>query len=172
MRPAFEKRQSTKSRRRVVRLRCRKLYGDLVTGVWKARPPRGFRISAMNGLMGATGLMILTGLALKAFIEFRRATVETLSVIAPGNGLLAPSERVRHTGRDGAQQQAPRRSSSSKTRLNESLEGQKQPVRRVRKASEPVSFIKAARAFILCVNNDCIHRESSARPKHAPGCIQ
>jgi hypothetical protein len=34
MRPAFEKRQSTKSRRRVVRLRCRKLYGDLVTGVW------------------------------------------------------------------------------------------------------------------------------------------
>jgi hypothetical protein len=126
----------------------------------------------MNGLMGATGLMILTGIALKAFIEFRRATVETLSVIAPGNGLLAPSERVRHTGRDDAQQQAPRRSSSSKTRLNESLEGQKQPARRVRKASEPVSFIKAARAFILCVNNDCIHRESSARPKHAPGCIQ
>ena len=63
MRPAFEKRQSTKSRRRVVGLRCRKLYRDLVTGLWTkhARPPRGFRISAMNGLMGATGLMIFDG---------------------------------------------------------------------------------------------------------------
>ncbi len=32
-RPAFEKRQGTKSRREVVRRRCRKLYGDSVTGV-------------------------------------------------------------------------------------------------------------------------------------------
>jgi hypothetical protein len=46
MRPASEKRQGTKSRREVVRRRCRKLYGVLVTGVsWRRDDlPRAIRV--------------------------------------------------------------------------------------------------------------------------------
>src|ERR1700730_2087883 len=38
--------------------------------------------------------MVLAGIALKIFIEFERATIEALSVMAAGNRLLAPSAHV------------------------------------------------------------------------------
>ena len=51
MRPAFEKRQGTKSRREVVGRQCRKLYGVLVTGV-------SWRPDDLQGLSGSTGIQL------------------------------------------------------------------------------------------------------------------
>jgi hypothetical protein len=62
MRPAFEKRQGTKSRREVVRRQCRKLYGVLVTGVgWRADDlPRAVRVEREYNL-NVTARILLNG---------------------------------------------------------------------------------------------------------------
>ena len=62
MRPAFEKRQGTKSRREVVRRQCRKLYGVLVTGVnWRPDDlPRAVRVEREYNL-NVTARILLNG---------------------------------------------------------------------------------------------------------------
>ena len=62
MRPASEKRQGTKSRREVVRRRCRKLYGVLVTGVsWRPDDlPRAIRVERRHNL-NVTARILLNG---------------------------------------------------------------------------------------------------------------
>jgi hypothetical protein len=62
MRPASEKRQGTKSRREVVRRRCRKLYGVLVAGVsWRRdNLARGIRVERAYNL-NVTARILLNG---------------------------------------------------------------------------------------------------------------
>ena len=62
MRPASEKRQGTKSRREVVRRRCRKLYGVLVAGVsWRRDDlPRAVRVERAYNL-NVTAQILLNG---------------------------------------------------------------------------------------------------------------
>jgi hypothetical protein len=91
MRPAVEKRQGTKSRREVVRERCRGLYGDLATG---RRLATGIRLGQEDNLDVTARILLMvkfTFYPTRDFNELRVPKMNTLQLLRdePHNKLWA-----------------------------------------------------------------------------------